>query len=407
MSLLSGYSDNINYGNGYTPLATGAINNNNANYAANQDYTRLMAQAAMDQHNAAIQAQGPSSGYGMVGGYPSFGDPAPAGTYSPGGGLSSFSGTSLGGSQPAQTPNNIAEYYRLMGGGYGQPGGYTPQQPAYDDSAGLNPSTAPNGGAQPYGGELPWFWQGVRDWTGMGAAGPTPQPQPQQPTYSGWGIGSDAVGAPNQPGVGINWDQYFGNMTGNQQPAPGGQQNAGYDPYNPQSFGGQGGWGGAPANPDMQRLLGYDPNRPDPYQQWLQSGGYGGSKDQSQVPTGNRNPVQGGPDIGPFWQGVRDYFGADPKDQSRVPQTGIQAGGGLGQPGFGPYGGSGYTGQPGYGLAIGQIGAPGESLFGADPAWTGNQGTGGMLPGYGGLNDNRDAVTRELMRQQQMWQPSS
>jgi hypothetical protein len=36
-----------------------------------------------------------------------------------------------------------------------------------DQSTGRQPE-------QPYGGQLPDFWQGVRDWTGMGPAQPTP-----------------------------------------------------------------------------------------------------------------------------------------------------------------------------------------------------------------------------------------
>jgi hypothetical protein len=37
-----------------------------------------------------------------------------------------------------------------------------------------------NAPAQPYGGQLPDFWQGVRDWTGMGA----PQPTPTRDTWT-------------------------------------------------------------------------------------------------------------------------------------------------------------------------------------------------------------------------------
>ena len=48
MDLASGYSDSTDYGNGYTPLATNAINNNNANYWANQATVALMAQQAQD-----------------------------------------------------------------------------------------------------------------------------------------------------------------------------------------------------------------------------------------------------------------------------------------------------------------------------------------------------------------------
>ena len=41
MDLASGYSDGFNYGNGYTPLANNAINNNNLAYNANQNYANM------------------------------------------------------------------------------------------------------------------------------------------------------------------------------------------------------------------------------------------------------------------------------------------------------------------------------------------------------------------------------
>jgi len=156
MDLASGYSDSINYGNGYTPLANNAINNNNADYARNQAAMALMAQQYQNQFNADLAAHGPSSGYGMVGGYPSFGDPAAPGTYGPGSGLSSFSGTPLGGgSQPQQPAPNTA----TMFDGMSPSDMATWQRTMYGAGRGDEVS------------QIPSFWQGVRDMTGMGAPG--------------------------------------------------------------------------------------------------------------------------------------------------------------------------------------------------------------------------------------------
>jgi len=176
MSLYSGYNANFDYGNGYTPAANAAYNNTMANAAQNTRDVINYAQNQTDQHNIDVQTHGPSSGYGTVGGYPSFGDPAPVGTYSPGGGLSSYSGTPLG------------------GGGGGGGGGYAPQSdggpagtggmsggndwwveamrnagvPGYSDPTDLGPSYGYTPQAQPQ---------------------PQPQPQPQSylPDYTGTG----------------------------------------------------------------------------------------------------------------------------------------------------------------------------------------------------------------------------
>jgi hypothetical protein len=293
MELASGYSDSINYGNGYTPLANNAIANNNSDYARNQAAIALMAQQA--QNN--VFASG--GGFGQQ-----TADYAGAGA---------AYGRATGGfnAQPAQTPDNIAEYYRLMSGGYGQPGGYTPQQPAYDDSAGLNPSTAPNGGAQPQP-QLPWFWQGVRDATGMG-----------------------------QPG-GSGYDPYAG--LGNQ-----GQQGV-IDPF---------GYG---------------------------SGGYQGNA----IPDPIRAPVQGGPDIGSFWQGIRDLAGADPKYQGRAPYDGGSGGGGIGSDAVGA------PNQPDlvaeYYRLMGGGGSQPNPYYWSGNFFGANNGSGigqgeGMAPGMGGFNN--------------------
>jgi hypothetical protein len=293
MDLASGYSDSINYGNGYTPLANNAIANNNASYAQQQAAMALMAQQYQNQFNADLAAHGPSSGYGTVGGYPTFGDPAAPGTYSPGSGLSSFSGTPLGG---AATWNPYA--YGGSSGGIGSDAGQSPNQPDVQP--------------QPQS-QLPWFWQGVRDWTGMGA--------------------------------------------------PGG---SGYDPY--AGLGNQGQQG-------VTDPMGYG------------SGGYQGNA----IPYQNRAPVQGGT-TDPFWQGIRDLAGADPKDQSRIPnafgtgadpyQDWLRAGGYNAPADFNWNRGGAAAAQP----------AAQDPYYWSGTFWGANNGTGigqgaGMAPGMGGFNN--------------------
>ena len=59
MDLASGYSDNTNYGNGYTPLANNAIANNNASYAQQQAVMALMAQQARTSLTPTSRRRGP------------------------------------------------------------------------------------------------------------------------------------------------------------------------------------------------------------------------------------------------------------------------------------------------------------------------------------------------------------
>jgi hypothetical protein len=91
MELLSGYSDaGINAFNAnQNMIGTNLMNSISAQ--------QLNQQNQMAQWNAASQFHPTPYGYGFVGGYPSFGEAAAPGTYSPGGGRSSFSGVSLGG----------------------------------------------------------------------------------------------------------------------------------------------------------------------------------------------------------------------------------------------------------------------------------------------------------------------
>jgi hypothetical protein len=152
MDLASGYSDSINYGNGYTPLANNAIANNNANYAQQQAMMAAYAQA-----------------------------------YNP----FANSGGSFG-AMPAAYAGLGADYGRAVGGGGNI---YAPQQQSVFDT-----------GAQPYnnyGGNDYFNWE---------------MQQLKNRENSG-GIGSDAVGAPNQPA--LTPQQYY---TG------------GYNPYSPQTF---------------------------------------------------------------------------------------------------------------------------------------------------------------------------
>jgi len=147
MDLASGYSDSINYGNGYTPLANNAIANNNADYLRNQAAIALMAQ-----------------------------------NYNP----YANSGGSFG-AQPAYYAGVGADYGRAVGGGGNI---YAPQQQPEPEP---QPQPAPNTATMfdglsaadmatwqraMYGAgrgdevsQIPSFWQGVRDFTGMGAPG--------------------------------------------------------------------------------------------------------------------------------------------------------------------------------------------------------------------------------------------
>ena len=75
MDLLSGYSDNALSGfNGYTPQANAAYNNSMSGQNANLAYVGGQDQSVLNQIYYDMMTKGPSSGYGTVGGYPSFGE---------------------------------------------------------------------------------------------------------------------------------------------------------------------------------------------------------------------------------------------------------------------------------------------------------------------------------------------
>jgi hypothetical protein len=143
MDLASGYSDSINYGNGYTPLANNAINNNNADYMRNQAAIALMAQQAQNNvfasgggfgnqtaYYAGLgadygRATGGFGGYSGGGGYPS-GDvqrgpdlPNLSTTPDPFGASRSWDGSVNTPEASALMLQNPAAYYAKYGGGAG------------------------------------------------------------------------------------------------------------------------------------------------------------------------------------------------------------------------------------------------------------------------------------------------
>jgi len=173
MDLASGYSDSINYGNGYTPLANNAINNNNAAYNTNQAYANQVG-----QYDPFAQ----SGGFGAQTDY--------------------YSG--LGRDYTTATGGNI--FGNASGGSVfdtGAPGidvsTLTPQQKSYYDSHMRTYGYAP---------QNDYFRSGQydKDYGDFGR-------------YVGGGIGSDAARAPNQPAI-TPQQTYVG----------------GYDPYSPQTF---------------------------------------------------------------------------------------------------------------------------------------------------------------------------
>jgi hypothetical protein len=306
-----------------------------------------------DQSQAFINSMyGPqgfgSSTYGMVGGYPSFGEPSGPG--------------SVHGPDP-NDPANIALYYQLMGRGGGTGYDYgslyqppatvndrfsqLPGQPYYpgyaDNTFGAANAQQSAAAASPDADLVATYY---RLMYGIGA--PSQQQQIQTPP---------AGPAPSQP-VSQDWNSYFNGFN-----APPSQQRdsiaTALMTQPPQT---------SMNNPSSQALLGYTPS-------YLP----GGSLNQNDP--GNIAEYYrlmgggGGVSNAPAYQG-NPYYLPDPMQG----QQSISQGGGLGAPGFGPYGGSSYSGQPGYGLAIGSVGGPnvGETF--------GTSG-GGPMYGYGGLTE--------------------
>jgi hypothetical protein len=279
-------------------------------------------------------------------------------SYLPGGGLN------------PNDPGNISEYYRLMGGGGGigsdaarapnQPGNNPYAQRPVDWDKYFTDMTGSNSGQGGIGSDIArspnqlgltpqQFYVGGYDPYNTGSYAQSAQQnvggQGYTPAYlPGGGLN------PNDPGNIAEYNRIMGGGIGSdaarapsQNFTPGGQGGIGSDALRDQFA-----WqlaqsspyaenAKAPSMPDM-RLLGYDPNRPL----------YGGSS--------NAPPYQGNP----------FYMPPPMAGQQPVPE-----GGGFGAPGFGPYGASMYSGQPGYGLDIGTIGSPVTSPF-YNPADSGN-----------------------------------
>jgi len=350
MDLASGYSDSINYGNGYTPLATGAINNNNADYLRNQIAIAQMAQAYNPYANSggSFGAQpayyaGQGAAYTGATGGNIFDRPAPQQPNT----ATMFDGLSAADMAAWQQAmysagrgSEISQQYQ--GGGIGSDRGQSPNQPG----------NAP----------IPSFWQGVRDWTGMTSGAPSYEPSPQSygPGYfdNTFGSAYDQQQRQINGRIGMQTpNSYFNTLTGN-NPYP--------DPATPRmpsqggyTYGGATGglsaqdyatfsravgpeaaqkWlaerGGAPQAPqtqmqmpDQQRLLGYNPQAP------IQNS-FAGRYPQGMAPsfdvpaqtqqgiqdlqrtlgtidkaTGNQSTQPYGGELPPFWQGARDFFG--------------------------------------------------------------------------------------------------
>ena len=252
----------------------------------------------------------------------------------------------------------------IFGNASGGGGGSNPY--SYDDSAGLNSSTAPRGGAGDY---FNWEMSQLNN-KGIGSdAGQSPSQYQNQYPVVDWNKWATQVTAPN----GVS----------NQQANPWGTS-PGYDYNNPSSYTELPAGGFQPMNnPSAQKLLGYDPgqipnyggndafNR-EMYQQvqrdelrgrcraaarsrrsgrgcgtspaWASrgsrsprenpwgntgqqgvtdpmgygTGGYQGNAIPAQTPV--QQQQQQPNNLPWFWQSIRDLAGADPKDQSRIPQ---------------------------------------------------------------------------------------
>jgi hypothetical protein len=260
MDLLSGYSDNALMGfNGYTPQANAGIANNNSEYLRNQLATAMMGQQQIDRNTAAIAATGPSSGYGMVGGYPTFGEAQDLT------GRSSFSGVPLGGG--------------------GNPSG------SVERGADL-----PNLSVDPFSSTP----QGQADRASFQALNGYQYSDP----YSHMGV------FPGQPRS-EDWQTTFSQMTAPARQADPYEGGGGYDYNDPATYGGNGASMRTPQMPDMQRLLGYNPNAAippapstygaDPYNTYGQPGAGGGGYG-----------VPGGSDVPEWLRAYRQNFGREP-----------------------------------------------------------------------------------------------
>lgn len=237
---------------------------------------------------------------------------------------------------------------------------------------------------------------------------------------TGGGIGSDAGQSPsqyqNQNPV-VDWTQYFNNLSSRQQadaamypssPGSGGQN---LTPY---------GGIGAPANPNMQALLGYTPQPSgisgmhyDMRQGWVPD-----SQPQQQGSGGG-----GGYDLSTGW-GTSSYpYSGNPyyMPQPMAAGSPLSVGGGLGDFGFGQSGW--YAGQPGFGMGtgtVGQIGANVGGFGGAQqmgdfnpyglPSYSGSDimgAWGQQMPAFGGGGLQPSGIPGMHYDMSQGWMPDS
>jgi len=366
MDLASGYSDSINYGNGYTPLATGAINNNNADYLRNQAAIALMAQQAQNNVFASgggfgqqtADYAGAGAAYGRAtggftggGGYPS-GDvqrgpdlPNISQTPDPFAGMSgadmaTWSRAMQSAGRGGEIPTSFADRFsaapaidyrlqptpaqQLPQGIYDGVFAPTTPRPVTGTPQPEQPHPA-TGVSNPYS-SMPWWNtfasaagpQGVADWLqsqGVGGIGGNAN------TYgypaSGFIGGQDAfAGQPQQTpsgqgGIGSDRDPY-GWMYAQQSPyatpqnapANGPYPNLGYNPGMSNYF----------ANPSMQQ---YDWTANNAkLQQQMQDALK--TIDQS---TGRQPEQPYGGQLPDFWQGVRDWTGMGPAQPTPTRDT--------------------------------------------------------------------------------------
>ena len=288
---------------GYTPAAVDAMNNNNAAYWANQDYVRNFGQSVIDQNNADWAAHNPASGYGTVGGYPSFGEASAPGTFSPGnpGNLSSYSGAPLGGSGGAIPSGTV-----LRG----------PDLPDISKPW-INPIGSWEAG---YAERNPDVWQAAQA-SGIDSNTFLQNHLAQFGMNEGRQVfdgvkylqdNQDVAQAGMDP-----WTHY--NNFGRAEGRPGEWGNV----FDPQTY------LNAPGNADIKAA------GVDPLTHWLTNG------------------IKEGRAGGGFVEGT-------PYNDFGMPAgTPLTPGGGLGQWGFG-IGQTNYTGQPGFGLVIGSVGPNGQ-----------------------------------------------
>jgi hypothetical protein len=261
MDLASGYSDAFNYGNGYTPLANNAINNNNLAYNANQNYANQVG-----QYDPFAQ----SGGFGA-----------------------------------------LTDYYSSLGAAYGRnTGGFNamPATPSGDVQRGPDlPNISPT--PDPFGGMSSAdmaTWQRAMQAAGRGAEIPggsssfadrfdaAPaidyrlQPTPAQQLPGGIYDGVFAPTTPRSVTIGDDFQSRFGDWGGSNIPI----MNRGGDPQpqpQPQISGGAGtSWGGASMGP-LAGMSAADTAT------WIRAMTAAGRA--SEIPSGTQTPAPfGGPD---------------------------------------------------------------------------------------------------------------